>query len=182
VLRIVRPGSGLDAGGVAFALCAVVAGVVYPLLSRVLAASETTVALLFYTALVGAAGFGAFLPVFWPGVQPTLAQFLLFLSMGGTGGLGHSMYTAAYRHAPASLLAPMNYLQLLWAGLLGGIVFGHVPDHLSIIGMSVVALSGALVALKARRPRVSRASSDLSTLFPATRTGSAAPLSMEKLS
>jgi drug/metabolite transporter (DMT)-like permease len=46
----------------------------------------------------------------------------------------------------------MNYLQELWAGLLGWIVFGHGPDRLSLLGMGIVAVSGAMVAVKTRRP------------------------------
>jgi drug/metabolite transporter (DMT)-like permease len=152
VLLIARPGNGLDAEGVTFALCAVGASVTYQLLSRVLVSTERTVALLFYTALIGAIGFGIFLPWFWTRETPTLLEVLLFLSLGICGGLGHFLYTAAYRHAPASLLAPMNYLQLLWAGLLGWLVFGHVPDPLSILGMCVVAASGVMIAFKSRPP------------------------------
>ena len=150
VLLIARPGSSLDAIGIAYALCAVAAFVVYQLLSRVLMGSERTITLLFYSALIGSIGYGVFLPWFWKGEAPTLMVVLLFLSMGFTGGLGHFLYTAAYRHATASLLAPTSYLQLLWAGLLGWLVFGHVPDHISILGMSVVAASGVMSALKSR--------------------------------
>lgn len=153
VLLIVRPSSGLDPGGVIFALCAAGGMVVYFLLSRALAHTEQTLSLLFYTALVGAIGCGAFLPWTWGGPVPTRWELLLFLAMGTAGGIGHFLLTAAYRHAPASLLAPMSYLQLLWAGLLGWLVFGHVPDRLSTLGMVVVAVSGVISALKIRRPK-----------------------------
>ncbi|CAK0771528.1 S-adenosylmethionine uptake transporter [Azospirillaceae bacterium] len=151
VLLIVRPGGGLDATGIACVLCAVGATVAYHLLSRVLINTEHTIALLFYTTLVGSVCFGALLPWFWEGEAPTWRQALLFLSMGATGGLGHFLFTAAYRHAPASLLAPINYLQLLWAGALGWIVFEHAPDRLTILGMCVVAASGVMVALRSNR-------------------------------
>lgn len=147
VLLIARPTSGLDTTGMSFAFFAVGASVGYQLLSRVLASTERTVAMLFYAALIGSIGFGVCLPWFWSGYPPTSCELLLFLSMGVTGGVGHFLYTAAYRHASASLLAPFNYLQLLWAGLLGWIVFGHVPDSLSILGMLVLAASGVMIAL-----------------------------------
>lgn len=153
VLMIARPGAGLDPAGVAYALggACVIAG--YQLLSRVLVTTERTVALLFYTALVGSILFGILLPWFWEGQAPTRLQLLLFLSMGVYGGVGHFFFTAAHRHAPASVLAPMMYLQLLWAGLLGWLVFGHVPEGISILGMCVVAASGAVVALKSHMSR-----------------------------
>lgn len=153
VLMIARPGSGLDPAGVAYALCGAAVIAVYQLLSRVLAATESTVALLFYTALVGSILFGIFLPWFWEGQTPTLLQLLLFLGMGVMGGLGHFLFTAAHRHAPASVLAPMMYMQLLWAGLLGWLVFGQVSAGISILGMCVVAGSGAVVAVQSHRSR-----------------------------
>ena len=153
VLLIVRPGSGLDPTGVVFALGVAGATVIYFLLSRLLARTEQTLSLLFYAALVGAVVFGLDLPWSWGGPAPGALEVALFLAMGSAAGLGHFLLTAAYRHAPASLLAPMNYLQLLWAALLGWLVFGHVPDHLSLLGMGVVAISGVLIALKSGRVR-----------------------------
>lgn len=150
VLLIVRPSGGLDTAGIVFGVCAVGVNAGYQLLSRVLITTERTIAMLFHTTLVGSICFGLAAPWFLSGAPPTLMQTLLFLSMGVTGGIGHYLFTAAYRHAPASQLAPVNYLQLLWAGLLGWIVFGHVPDGVTVIGMGVIAASGMLIALKAR--------------------------------
>lgn len=150
VLLIARPGGGLDAMGVVFALCAAALTATYQVLSRVLASTESTIAMLFYTALVGAAAFGLAAPWFWGGERPTSWQLLLFLGTGIAGGVGHFFFTAAHRHAPASALAPLQYVQLLFAGLLGWLVFDHVPDGLGILGMCIVAGAGALVALKSR--------------------------------
>ena len=152
VLLIARPASGLEAGGISFALAAVGANVAYQLLSRVLAGSERTMALLFYTALIGTIAFGVIGLWLWEGRLASGWELLLFLSLGVYGGLGHFLFTAAYRHAPASVIAPLSYLQLLWAGMLGWFIFGHVPDALSILGMGVIAGSGLLVALQWRRP------------------------------
>lgn len=153
VLLIVRPGGGLDPVGIACALCGAVFIASYQLLSRVLAPSESTVAMLFYAALFGSVLYGLMFPWFWEGRTPSLLQTVLFLSMGVTGGLGHFLFTAAHHHAPASVLAPVMYVQLLWASLLGWLVFGHVSDGLSIIGMGIVAVSGVAVALKSQLTR-----------------------------
>lgn len=153
VLLIVRPGSdGVALAGALFTLCAVGANLGYQLLSRILATTETTVALLFYTALAGSIAFGLALPWFIEARAPSLLEAALFASLGVYGGLGHFLFTAAFRYAPASLLAPLNYLQLLWAGVVGYLVFGHVPDRLSLLGMAIVAGSGVLIALKTRQP------------------------------
>jgi drug/metabolite transporter (DMT)-like permease len=180
VLLIVRPASGLDTVGVLCALGAAGATVIYFLLSRVLARTEQTLSLLFYAALVGAVGFGLYLPWSWGGPAPGMLELVLFLAMGSAAGLGHFLLTAAYRHAPAALLAPMNYLQLLWAGLLGWLVFDHVPDHLSLLGMGVVAISGAMSALKSRMPGLRLPLRRLVTAAPALRPLTSTPLSLEK--
>ena len=109
-------------------------------------------ALLFYTALAGSILYGLAMPWFIEDRAPSLFEAMLFASLGLFGGLGHFLFTAAFRHAPASLLAPLNYLQLLWAGLLGYLVFGQVPDAVSLLGMAVIAGSGVRVALTTTRP------------------------------
>lgn len=151
VLMIARPGGTLDGAGVGLALGAACMVASYQLLSRALVTTERTITLLFYAAMVGSIFYGLVAPWFWEGRPPSPLQALLFLSMGVMGGLGHFLFTAAHRHAPASVLAPMMYVQLLWAGLLGWLVFGHVSSGIDILGMGIVAACGVLVALNARR-------------------------------
>ena len=152
VLLIVRPGSGLEPFGVACALGAAVFNAAYQLLSRLLATTERTRALLFYTALIGTLAFGAVVPWFLGDRAPSVVEMLLFLMVGSFGTIGHWFLTTAYTHADASLLAPMTYLQLLWAGLFGWLIFDHLPDLVSLLGMAIVAASGVLIALKTRAP------------------------------
>jgi drug/metabolite transporter (DMT)-like permease len=153
MLLIVRPGGGLDPLGVLYLCGNVVATVAYYMLSRVLAHSEKTLALLFYSSLVGAICFGLAAPWFIDGTVPDGLQIGLFLSLGILAGVGHFLFTAAYRFAEASLLAPVSYVHLVWAGLLGWFVFGHVPEALTIVGMLIVILAGVLVAFRSLRRR-----------------------------
>lgn len=162
LLLIARPGGALDPQGVVFALCAAIVMAAYQLLSRLLATTESTLAMLFYTALTGSVLFGLALPWFWEGPVPPWRHALLFLLVGASGGVGHFLFTAAYRNAEASALAPLLYVQLLWAGLLGWFVFGHVPDGVSALGMTVVAVCGAVVGLKSHLvPRNADAAVDM---------------------
>lgn len=148
VLLIARPGAGLEPLGVLLALGAATMGATYQLLSRVLASTERTMALTFYTALVGALVFGVAAPLLWNGQAPGTGDVLLFLALGACAGVGHYIFTAAHRYAPVSALAPLSYVQLVYAGLLGWLVFGHVPAPLSIVGMIVVVAAGLLITLK----------------------------------
>ncbi len=154
VLLIVRPGGGaLDPVGVIYALGGMSGGAAYQLLSRVLAKTETTSAMLFYVAMLGAVCMGSALPWLWPEQNPAPQDMALFVAVGAAGGLGHYLFTAAFRHAPASFLAPLNYLQLIWATWFGWLAFGHMPDELGLLGMGVVMVSGMMIALKPRRPK-----------------------------
>ncbi len=147
VLLIVRPGGGLAPLGVAFALMNACCGAAYQLLTRYLAATETTIALLFQTALVGS----VFFCVLALGSLGELAvgtfDLAMMVLLGALATVGHFLFTAAYREAPASMLAPVNYLHLFWAGGLGWLIFGHLPDGVSLIGMALVCASGVLVAM-----------------------------------
>lgn len=151
VLLIARPGGGLDPLGVVFVLGNVVVATAYNLLSRVLAHTERTMAMLFYSALAGAIGFGIFLPWTLHGAAPTLLQIVLFAGLGLSAWLGHYLFTQSYRYAPAALVAPMTYMHLVWAGVLGWLVFGDVPDAVALAGMSLVMLAGLVSAFRPRR-------------------------------
>lgn len=153
ILLIARPGGGLDFTGVLLALGTACLSTAYALLSRVLATTEKTLPMLFYTAILGTVVFGLMAPFFWGGPEPTPLQMALFVLIGACGALGHFLFTAAHRDAPASTLAPIAYAQLAFAALLGWLVFGAVPDALAILGMAIVAGAGMLVAVKQRLAR-----------------------------
>ena len=122
----------------------------YHLLTRILASTETMISMLFHTSLAGMLVFLALLPFESVPAVPVwfdLAQMGL-LGVLATGG--HFLFTAAYREAPASLLAPVNYMHLVWAGILGFLVFGHMPDGWTLVGMAMVASAGVAVALRAQ--------------------------------
>jgi drug/metabolite transporter (DMT)-like permease len=73
--------------------------------------------------------------------------------LGLLGGLAHGLLVMAFARAPASLLAPMSYTQMIWAVLASIIVFGDVPDARTLAGMAVIAAGGVLVALPDPRQR-----------------------------
>jgi drug/metabolite transporter (DMT)-like permease len=112
--------------------------------------------MLYYSALIGSVVFGLLAPWFWEGPAPSALYYVLFVSLGVLGGLGHFLLTEAFSFAPASLLAPITYLQLVWAGLLGWLVFGQFPDRISLIGMAIIAASGIAVSLYGRRTKVAQ--------------------------
>lgn len=154
VLLVVRPGSELSTLGIFCALLGAMSNAAYQLMSRVLVSTEKAITMLFYTALLGTIIFSIALPWFWENKTPDELEITLFVLMGVFGGLGHYFFTLAYRHASASALAPVTYLQLLWAALLGWLIFDSLPHGLSIVGMIIVVGSGVMIALKPQLTRV----------------------------
>jgi drug/metabolite transporter (DMT)-like permease len=65
--------------------------------------------------------------------------------MGALGGLGHLILIRALTVAPASLLAPFIYTQIVWALILGYLVFGDLPDVWMLLGGAVIVASGLYV-------------------------------------
>jgi drug/metabolite transporter (DMT)-like permease len=70
----------------------------------------------------------------------------LMLSMGLTGGLGHYLVARAYLWAPASVVSPFNYIQLLGAATTGYLIFGEVPGPSLWAGATLIVASGLLIA------------------------------------
>jgi len=151
VLLIARPGSGLDPWGVALCLLNAVLGSGYHLLTRVLTRTETTMALLFHTALVGSVLSVAMVLVLGVAVWPNAPDAGLVLVYATCATLGHLLLTSAYREAPASTLAPVNYLHIAFATCLGWLVFRQLPDAPAFTGMALIAAAGLLAAWRASR-------------------------------
>lgn len=151
VLLIVRPGSGLDPLGVALGLVNACLATGYTLLTRVLSRTESTMALMLHTALVGTIVFSAVVLVLGIGPVPTAVDASLMLALGGLATAGHLLFTSAYREAPASTLAPVNYMHIAFATVLGALVFQQLPDAVSFIGMALIAAAGLLAAWRASR-------------------------------
>ncbi|HRE69479.1 MAG: DMT family transporter [Candidatus Accumulibacter sp.] len=151
VLLIARPGGSLFGPGVAYALGAALSYAAYQILTRKLAATEHPMRLLFYTALLGTLAMLPALPVYWDGIWPTPTQSLLIVSLGLYGGIGHFLLIRAFHATSASLLAPLIYTQLVWATLLGWLVFDHFPDFLTVVGMMVIGASGLSLAFRGPR-------------------------------
>ncbi|MDZ4087299.1 MAG: DMT family transporter [Tabrizicola sp.] len=149
VLLIARPGSGLDTWGVILCLINAVLGTGYHLLTRILTRTETTMSLLFHTALVGSVLSVTATLIVGGEVMPTLPDIGLILIYGTCATVGHLLLTTAYREAPASTLAPINYTHIAFATLLGWLVFQQLPDALGFTGMALIAIAGLLAAWRA---------------------------------
>jgi drug/metabolite transporter (DMT)-like permease len=122
---------------------------VYQILTRKLAAVDDPRTTILHTSLAAAVVTSAALPFDF--TWPTPGGWAALALLGVLGGAGHGLLVLAFARAPASLLAPMSYTQMIWAVLAGVLVFSDVPDALTLAGMVVIAAGGVLVALPDRR-------------------------------
>lgn len=76
---------------------------------------------------------------------------MLLISTGLWGMIGHWLLIAAHRHVSAQDLSPFIYTQIVWMTISGWLVFGDIPGLYTIIGASVVILSGLYLLLLERR-------------------------------
>lgn len=156
VFVLLRPGSSVLHPAVVLVIGAAVCNALYQILTRRLP-GDSSYTTLFYSALVGAAGFTLALPWGFDGVAFSWADAGLLVAMGLFAGLAHWLLITAFMIAPASLLTPFTYVQMVWATLFGYVVFRQLPDRWSALGMGIIVGSGVLLALvERRRARLAR--------------------------
>lgn len=124
---------------------------VYQILTRKLAAIDDPRTTILHTGFAASIAASSAQPFVW--TAPPATDWLLLVALGLLGGAGHGLLVLAFARAPASLLAPLTYTQLVWATLAGVLVFGDWPDAASLTGAAVIALGGVLVAAPDRRRR-----------------------------
>lgn len=151
VLVVVRPGSGLDPTGTLFGLMSACALSSQYIASRRVAVDDPYTTLI-WSGAVGSVVMLLALPFYWQDLlalagRLTPPQWLVLLGTGFWGCLGHFLQIQAYRRAPASLLAPFVYFQIVSAAALGWLIWGQFPDLVSWLGIAIVCASGITIGL-----------------------------------
>lgn len=151
VLIVVRPGSGLSPIGIFFGLlmACLVAG--QYIVNR-LVYKDNAFTTLVWSGLVGSVAISVILIPLLPSVPDlvsglSVGQWLILLSTGFWGALGHLLQIQAYRNAPASLLSPFFYSEILSAAILGWLIWGDMPDLTSWLGILIIVGSGMTITL-----------------------------------
>lgn len=151
ILLILRPGSEVFQPAALFLVAMAVTNAVFQLLTRKLT-RDPPLTTFFYSGVVGAAGTSALLLWSgWPG-QQSAAAIAALVGVGLLGGMGHLLFVQAFYRANVATLTPFVYLQMLWALLLGWLIFGQWPDRLALLGMALIAVCGLWLVLHRRRP------------------------------
>ena len=147
-LLIARPGGVMTMRGLAFGLGAALCFAVYQLFTRKLAETEPPMRQLFYTALVGSVVMSFIVPAYLTPELPTISHGALIFSLALTASVGHFLFTRAARETPAAILSTLLYMQLVWTVVLGWLVFDHLPDLPSFLGMLIIGGSSLSIALQ----------------------------------
>ena len=150
IVILVRPGSAVFHPATGLLVIAAIANALYQLLTRKLP-NDTPYTTLFYSALVGTAGLSLGLPFTAMPETITYSDGIFLLVLGLLAGLGHWLLISAFLAAPASLVAPFAYLQMIWATAYGYAVFNQLPDGVSAFGMAIIVASGVGLVLRERR-------------------------------
>ncbi|MGH6912287.1 MAG: DMT family transporter [Geminicoccales bacterium] len=118
---------------------------VYQILTRMVSHNprETAFMMLFYLAWVGAALMSVIAPAYWQPVA--LGDWAWMTGMGALGATGHLILIRALTLAPASVLSPFIYSQIIWGLGIGYVWFGDAPTVWMLIGCSVIIASGLYV-------------------------------------
>jgi S-adenosylmethionine uptake transporter len=155
VLIVLRPGGGegFSLGHLA-AIGAAVTGALTSVIVRKIGGAERSVVLMLYPMVLTFFAMGAVMPFVYVPMNVTdlgLTAVMAFLGMLGALGT-----IAAYRLAPAVIVAPMQYSQIIWAALYGWLFFNETVDLYTAIGSAVIIGSGIYIVLREGTPSVSQ--------------------------
>jgi drug/metabolite transporter (DMT)-like permease len=150
ILVLLRPGSAVFHPAAILLIGAALFNALYQLLTRKVT-GDSVHTTLFYSALVGAVVSTLALPFASSSAPLTGVTLILLLLTGLLAGTGHWLMTRAYLIAPASLLTPFTYVQMVWATVFGYFVFAQIPDRWSFLGMAIIVGSGVMLAVVERR-------------------------------
>lgn len=149
VLIIVRPGTTAFDWAAVFAIAGAACIGVTTIYVRKLTRTETTEAIVLYFTLTTTACAAVALPFVW--VTPGPLDLALLIAIGLLGGTAQIFRTKASKLADIAILAPFSYTALLWAMLLGWLIWDELPDGYTVLGASIVAASGIYIVFRETR-------------------------------
>jgi len=148
VLIVIRPGTSIFDAASLVPLGAAVCVAIYQILTRPISQVVTPTAMLYTATLVGLVVSSMALPVTWE--TPELRQVGFLTIAACLGATAHFLLITAYRAAPASLVAPFAYSEIIWASAIGFAAFGDIPDGPTLIGAAILIASGLYLLRKPR--------------------------------
>ncbi|WP_207540709.1 DMT family transporter [Sabulicella rubraurantiaca] len=152
VLVLLRPGSSMFQWPALWVLVSAIAYGVYQILTRLVAPHDPPATSALWCPLVGAFGLMLALPFVWR-TPANLSDLLMFLGCGAFGAIGHYFVARAMVHAPANVISPFQYFQLIGSVIIGWLFFSHLPDAATWIGATIIVTSGLYLGWTQHRTR-----------------------------
>jgi drug/metabolite transporter (DMT)-like permease len=149
VLVVVRPGLGGMQWAALLSLGSAICYAGYNITTRMLSRTDSSETTLFYANMLGVVIMVPILPLVW--TAPSWIDVVLMVALGGFGAGGHFLLIVAHRLAPASVLSPFIYTQIIWATTLGYLVFANVPNYWTLTGAGIVIASGLYLFYRERK-------------------------------
>ena len=143
ILIIVRPGAGAIAWAALFPLACAACFALFQVTTRLVGRSDQPAATLAWTILVGLIVTTPLLLIDWRPLSPQ--GWALMIASGLCFGAAQFCLIRAFREAPAALLAPFTYTQIVPAVILGFLLFGALPDLWAVLGTALVIGAGLYV-------------------------------------
>ena len=143
VIVVLQPGVEPFTLGHLAAMCAAVTGAVASVIMRKIGREERTVVLMLYPMIANFLIMGGALGLVYepmPLIDLALAAIMSVLALLALGAV-----IIAYRNAPAALVAPMQYSQIIWASVVGALLFGETLDRNTVIGSGIIIASGLFI-------------------------------------
>jgi drug/metabolite transporter (DMT)-like permease len=149
VLIITRPGLGGLHPAAFLSLAGAVCYALYSIATRILASYDSSATTMFYSGFAGLLLATPLMPFVWS-VPDSPLVWAMMVVVGALGALGHWLLILAHARAPAPVLSPFIYTQIIWMIALGFVVFGDLPDGWTLVGASVVIASGLYLLYRER--------------------------------
>lgn len=144
VLIVIRPGTELFHWASLLVVVSAVGYAVYQVLTRKVAGIDPPETSTIYSSLVGGFGMFAVLPFVWK-TPDNLRDILFFCSLGVIGAVGHYLVARAFTNAPANIVSPFQYMQLIGSVTVGYFFFGDFPDVITWAGAAIIVGSGLYI-------------------------------------
>jgi len=149
VLIVLQPGISPIGPGHLAAIAGATGGALVFIVMRKIGRDETMTVMLFYPRLANLLAMAVFLPAIY---RPMGASDLGWSALLATFGfLAALCMVSAYRRAPAAIVAPMQYSQILWAILFGTLIFSEKPDANTAVGAAIIIASGGFIMWRENR-------------------------------
>lgn len=155
VLVVTRPWSGTVHWAMLLTLSGSCFYAIYNLLTRMLVGYDSAGTTSIYSVAFGAVVATALVPMVWTAPQ-SLWTVVAMVAIGAFGAIGHWLLILAHGHAPAGILAPFIYTQIVWMTAFGWLVFHQVPAPNTLAGAAIVIASGLYLLYRERVVRHTR--------------------------